>query len=52
MDKYTLVNLKTNYQVNDNLRVSLAVDNLFNKIVYVNHPYPMRTAFIEASLDF
>jgi len=52
MDKYTLVNLKTNYKINENIRVSLAVDNLLNKLVYVNHPYPMRTVFLEAALDY
>jgi len=52
MDKYTFVNLKTNYRVNENLRLSFAIDNVFNKLAYVNHPYPQRTAFVEAALDF
>jgi outer membrane receptor protein involved in Fe transport len=52
MDEYTFVNLKTNYRVNEHLRLSLAIDNVFNKLAYVNHPYPMRTAFLEAALDF
>lgn len=52
MDKYTFVNLKTNYRVNDRLRLSLALDNIFNDLAYVNHPYPLRTAFVEAALDF
>ena len=52
MDKYTLVNLKSNYNINEHVRVSLAVDNLFNKLAYVNHPYPMRTIFLETSLDY
>ena len=52
MDEHTFVNLKTNYRINDNVRVSLAIDNLFNDLAYVNHPYPLRTAFVEASLDF
>jgi len=52
MDKYTFVNLKTNYQYNEHVRVSLAVDNLFNDLAYVNHPYPLRTVFVEAALDF
>jgi iron complex outermembrane receptor protein len=52
MDKYTFVNLKTNYRINEHVRVSLAIDNLFNNLAYVNHPYPLRTAFVEASLDF
>lgn len=52
MDKYTLVNLKTNYRINDNVRMSLAVDNVFNKLAYVNHPYPMRAVFLETALDF
>jgi len=52
MDKYTMVNLKTNYKLTENVRLSLAVDNLFNEVAYVNHPYPMRTAFLEAALDY
>ncbi len=52
MDKYTFVNLKTNYQYNEHVRVSLAVDNLFNDLAYVNHPYPLRTVFLEGALDF
>jgi len=52
MDKYTFVNLKTNYHFNENLRMSLAVDNVFNKLAYVNHPYPFRTVFLETALDF
>ncbi|MGK0297347.1 MAG: iron complex outermembrane receptor protein [Gammaproteobacteria bacterium] len=52
MDKYMFVNLKTNYRINERVRISLALDNVFNEIAYVNHPYPQRTAFIEAALDF
>jgi len=52
MDKYTFVNLKTNYRVNENLRLSLAIDNVFNKLAYVNHPYPLRTAFLQAAVNF
>lgn len=52
MDDYVFVNLKTNYRVSDSLRVSLAADNVFNELAYVNHPYPMRTVFAEAALDF
>jgi iron complex outermembrane receptor protein len=52
MDKYAFVNLKTNYRINENVRLSLALDNVFNEVAYVNHPYPQRTAFIEAALDF
>ncbi len=52
MDEYTMVNLKSNYKLTENVRLSLAVDNLFNKLAYVNHPYPMRTIFLEAALDY
>jgi iron complex outermembrane recepter protein len=52
MDKYTFVNLKTNYRINEHVRLSLAVDNVFNELAYVNHPYPLRTAFLEVALDF
>ena len=52
MDKYTFVNLKTNYRFNEHVRLSLALDNVFNEVAYVNHPYPQRAAFVVAALDF
>ena len=51
-DGYTLLNLRTNYWVNDQTRLSLGVDNLSNEIAYVHHPWPGRTAFLEAAVDF
>ena len=48
----TKYNFKTNYRFNEHVRLSLALDNVFNEVAYVNHPYPQRTAFVEAALDF
>lgn len=50
-DSYTLLNLRSNYRVNDNLKLSLGVNNLSNEITYVHHPWPGRTVFMEASLE-
>jgi len=51
-DGYTLLNFRSNYRINDTIRLSLGIDNLTNEIAYVHHPWPGRTAFLEASMDF
>ncbi len=51
-DGYLLFNLKTNYQLNDNTTLSLGIDNLTDESVFVHHPWPQRTLYLEASLDF
>lgn len=51
-DGYTLINFKSSYQANQYLKISFGVNNITNEITYVHHPWPGRTAFMEASVDF
>jgi len=52
IDSYFFVGAKANWQVADNANVSLGVDNLFDELAYVAHPWPSRTLFLEAQLSF
>ena len=48
-DKYFFVNLKANYQVNENTKISAGVDNVFDELAFVHHPWPQRTYFLDLS---
>ena len=54
--EYTLVDLKTNYQLPEvkglKSTLSAGVDNLLNQNVFENHPYPQRTFFVKASFKY
>ena len=50
-DSFLFFDLKTNYQINDYVKLSLGVDNVTNEKAYVHHPWPQRTYYFEASLD-
>lgn len=50
-DDYTRIGLKSAYQINDQWRVSVGLDNLTNDIAYVAHPWPGRTAYFNFSLN-
>ena len=50
-DGYMFVNLKANWQVSANTQLGLGVDNLFNEVAYVTHPWPARTLFLEGRLS-
>lgn len=52
MDEYFFVGLKGNWSVNDNLSLSLGVDNVFDDLAYVAHPWASRTYFLEARMDY
>lgn len=52
IDAFTFVNLKANWQVNKQARLGLGIDNLTNEEVYVYHPYPSRTVFLEGGYSF
>mgnify|MGYP001565662387 CR=1 FL=1 len=52
IDEYFFVNLKGNWEINDNLSVSLGVDNVFDDLAYVAHPWPSRTYFLEARMNY
>lgn len=55
-DEYTFVDLKTSYQlpIYRDLKssISAGIDNVLNQNVYENHPFPMRTYFVKASIDY
>lgn len=46
-DGYTFVNLKANWKASDTLQLGLGIENLFNDVAYVAHPWPARTLFLE-----
>lgn len=50
-DHYTQLGVKTTYQLNPNTKIGLGIDNLTNKIVYVAHPYPGRTAYLNIAYE-
>jgi iron complex outermembrane receptor protein len=52
IDAFTFVNLKANYKVNKQAHIGLGVDNLTDEEVYVHHPYPRRTLFLEGGYTF
>ncbi|MFK8049861.1 MAG: TonB-dependent receptor [Halioglobus sp.] len=52
IDDYFFVNLKSNWAVNENINLSLGVDNVFDELAYVAHPWPSRTYFLEARMNY
>ncbi|MBL4799290.1 MAG: TonB-dependent receptor [Oleispira sp.] len=52
IDAYTLVGAKANWQVNDQAKLGLGIDNITNEEVYAYHPYPSRTVFLEGGYQF
>ncbi len=51
-DDYLFINLKSSYKMSDNVKVSLGIDNVTDKIAYVHHPWPGRTIYMELALDY
>jgi iron complex outermembrane receptor protein len=55
-DESTFVDLRTNYRLNLHPKLkstlSAGIDNLFDVNAYENHPYPQRTFFVKAALDY
>ncbi len=55
-DESTFVDLKTNYhlKLHPKLKSTLSagIDNVFDVNAFENHPYPQRTFFVKASLDY
>lgn len=51
-DGYTFFNIKSNYQLNENTTLSFGVDNITDEVAFVHHPWPQRTIYVEAALDF
>jgi iron complex outermembrane receptor protein len=52
IDAYTLVGAKASWQVNDQAKLGLGIDNLTNEEVYAYHPYSSRTVFWKADINF
>lgn len=51
MDAHTLLNLKTSYFINPTTSISLGIDNVTDESVFVYHPWPQRTLYLNISLD-
>lgn len=51
-DKYLFLDVKANYQVNNQAKIGFGIDNLTDEVAFVAHPWPQRTYYLEASLDF
>jgi iron complex outermembrane receptor protein len=52
IDEYMFVNVKANWRVNDNASVSFGIDNLFDDLAYIAHPWPSRTMYLEGKYSF
>ena len=52
IDAYTLIGLKANWQVNQNAKLGLGIDNITDENVFAYHPYPSRTVFLEGGYQF
>ena len=51
-DGYTLWGAKTTYDLNNNLELSLGVDNISDELNFVAHPWPRRTVFVGLSYQY
>lgn len=50
-DGFLMVGLKANWKVSKSLKLSAAVDNMFDQEAYVYHPWPGRTFHIKATYE-
>ena len=51
-DSYVFVDLKTQYQFKDDIKLSAGIENVNDEEAFVFHPWPQRTYFIEGSIKF
>ena len=51
-DDFLLTNIRANWQISEALSVSNGIDNVTNEEVYVYHPWPSQTLFIEGKYSF
>ena len=51
-DAYTIANLKAGYRISKNLKLSFAVDNVFNKKYFASYRAPGRSYFLELAGEF
>ena len=50
-DGYTRLGVKTTYQLNDQFKLGMGLDNLTNDVSYVAHPWPGRTLYLNLAYD-
>ena len=50
-DGYSHWGSKVSYDVNKNVDVSVGIDNIFNDVDYVAHPWPGRNVYMSMSFD-
>lgn len=51
-DDFLLTNVRANWQISDAFSVSSGIDNVTNEEIYVYHPWPSRTFFLEGKYSF
>ncbi len=51
-DDFLLTNVRANWQISDTFSVSSGIDNVTNEKIYVYHPWPSRTFFLEGKYSF
>jgi iron complex outermembrane receptor protein len=52
IDDYLFVNAKANWQLSEQASIAVGIDNLFDELAYVAHPWPSRTLFLEGKISF
>ena len=52
IDSYLFVNAKLNWEVATDAVLSVGIDNIFNELAFVRHPWPSRTLFLEGKVTF
>ncbi len=52
IDEYFFTNAKANWTLNQQTQVALGIDNMFNELAYVAHPWPSRTLYLEGKYHF
>lgn len=50
-DDFLFTNIKATWTPKPKLQLGFGIDNLFNEVAYVAHPWPARTLFMELSVD-
>ena len=52
VSRFTMLDARVAYTMESNIELALGVDNLTDERAYQSHPYPGRTAFVEARWSF
>ena len=51
-DAFLIFGAKGNWRASESLLLSLGIDNVTNEEVYVHHPWPARTVYLEGKVSF